>query len=209
MDSLRAEKFFKEYPVFGKKNKFYKYISGKFSANTTYETDLNKYLDPVIKTTKAKGSFGTNYLRLKNNPVQVSLAELLGDPQLKDVVVDDWKADYTINNGILTLKNFKLYSKDTGLSLDGTQNLITNRLDYNLTVYLPARYGPKLAKVVGKQVVMALTQDDKSLAVPVAVKGTSDHPKVGINKDVVKKLLDNYLKNAVKNKLKSLFNGGH
>ena len=209
MDSLRAEKFFKEYPVFGKKNKFYKYITGKFSANTTYETDLNKYLDPVIKSTKAKGSFGTKHLRLKNNPVQVSLAQLLNEPQLKDVVLDDWKADYTIDNGILTLKNFKLYSKDTGLSLHGTQNLITDKIDYNLTVYLPARYGPKLAKVVGKQVVMALTQDDKSLAVPVAVKGTSDHPKVGINKDVVKKLLDDYLKNAVKNKLKSLFNGGH
>ncbi len=108
LDSLDAKSFFKEYPILGKKNKFYKYITGKFSAQTTYQTDLDKTLSPVIKSTNAKGVFGTKGVHLDGSPMQHQLAKLFKDSSFVNIVIDDWKANYTIKDGILTLKNMQL-----------------------------------------------------------------------------------------------------
>ena len=205
MDSLRVEKFFKEYPVLGKKSNFYKYVSGHFSADAHYETDLNQYLDPVMKSTKAKGSFGMKKVKFTGNPIQKEVAKLLKTPELNNLALDDWKANFTIDKGILTLQNMKLTSKNLGVALNGTENLINDKLDYKLKVYLPERYGSKIEPIIGKQAIKALTTKNKTIAVPLAVKGTTEHPVVTVDKDVVKSILKDYLKNALKNKLKGLF----
>ncbi len=205
LDSLDAKSFFKEYPILGKKNKFYKYITGKFSAETIYQTDFDKSLSPVIKSTNAKGIFGTKGVHLDGSPMQHQLAKLFKDSSFVNIVIDDWKANYTIKDGILTLKNMQLTSKDIGMKMDGTQNLMDDRIDYDVTIYLPPRFEKGLASVLSTDGVKAMTQKNGTIEVPLAFKGTIDKPKIAVNKKEVEKILKKYLEDVLKNKLKKLF----
>ncbi len=209
MDSVRVDQFFKEYPVLGKNSKFYKYVNGKFSATADYNTDMFPYLSPVMKSTKANGTFGMHNAKLQGHPVQKELAKLLKAPELERATLDDWTATYKIDNGVLTLNNVKLTSQDIGVEMNGTQNLINDKLDFKMTLLLPGRFGDRLGSLIGSKTMDLLRTDKGTVAVPLLITGTSEQPKVTVDKDAVKKMVEEAAKNALKNKLKGIFGGGN
>jgi len=208
LDSVRVDQFFKEYPVLGKSSKFYKYVNGKFSATADYSTDMLPYLSPDMKSTKANGTFGMHNAKLQGHPVQKELAKLLKAPELDKATLDDWTATYKIDNGILTLNNVKLTSQDIGVEMNGTDNLINDKIDFKMTLLLPGRYGDRLGSLIGSKTVDVLRTDKGVVAVPVLIKGTSEQPHVALDKDVIKKMVEEAAKNTLKKKLKGLFGGG-
>lgn len=205
LTNLSTRKFFKEYHVLGKKSEFYKYVTGNFSADAVYKTDLDKTLSPVIKSSNSKGTFGMTDVHLKDSPIQNELAKLLNDQSFRDIVVDNWKADFTIKDGILTLHNVKLTHKDVGMEMDGTQNLINDQIDYRVKLILPSRFAKGLSSIISKQAVEALTRKDKKIVLPLVFRGTTSKPRIGIDESGVKKSLENFLKNDITKKLKGLF----
>lgn len=205
MDSVQVDQFFREYPVLGRKSRFYQYVKGKFSATVDYAADMLPYLSPDIKSTKANGTFGMRNATLQSHPVQKELAKLLKDPKLTKATLDDWTASYKMDDGVLTLKNVKLTSQDIGVRMDGTENLINDRLNFKMTALLPGRLGNGLGSVIGSQAVKVLRTDKGQIAVPILVRGTSEQPHLAIDKEVVKKMVGESAKNALKNELKKLF----
>lgn len=208
LDSLEASAFFKEYPVLGKKSKFHEYVSGAFSADVDYYSELNVYLDPLLPTTKMSGSFGMTKARLKGHPVQDKLASLLKANEFRNVALDEWKSTFKMDNSVLTIKNLRLTSGDIGMELNGTQQMVKGDIDYQLKLYLPGRFKNAIASVITKQAADALTQKNGTIMLPLRVTGTQEDPKLAPDKEVIAPIVKDYLKNKAGNVLNKLF-GNH
>lgn len=207
LDSLQAAAFFNEYPVLGKKSKFHEHISGAFSADVDYYSELNVYLDPLIETTKMSGNFGMTKARLKGHPVQDKLASLLKTNELRNIVLDEWKSTFTMDNSVFTFKNLKLTSGDIGMEMNGTQHMVKGDINYQLKLYLPGRFKDAIASVITKQAVDALTQKNGTIMLPLRVTGTQNDPKIAPDKAVIAPIIKDYLKNKAGNVLNKLFGG--
>jgi len=205
LDNVRAESFFKEFHVLGKKSEFYKYISGGFSADVNYKTGMDVYLNPDINSTVSNGNFGMTKVRLKQHPVQEKLAALLKTPELNNLAMDQWKADYNISDGILTMKNLKLTSGNIGAELDGSQNLTSGSLNYQFKVYLPGSFKGKIASIITKDAADALTQKNGTILLPLHLDGTVNKPTLKPDKETITPIVKDYLKNKAGKALKGIF----
>ena len=198
VDTVMAEEFFREYQPLGPDSKFHKHITGSFSADATYESELDSLLNPDMKTAQASGTFGMANSRIKDHPVQNAIAELFGDNSLKNLEVDDWQANFEIKDGIFKLDDMNLNSRGMTLELSGTQDLVNDRLSYDVNLYLPQSMASKVRKIVPKRALEAMKEDDGRIKVPLRIKGTSENPRTTVNQDLIEKLLEDLLKDAGK-----------
>lgn len=206
LDSLRMESFFSQYPILGTDSEFYKYIAGTFHSKVEYKTKIDSALNPMIPTTTMLGSFGMNSARINNHPLQQKIAGFLNIEAIRNVTIDNWESAVSINNSVLTLSDLSISSNNIGLELNGTQHLVTDKIDFNVNVILPERYKEAVASVITSRAVDALARDDGSLRIPLRITGTYSNMKIMADKSVIEPLIKNYLKNKAGNVLQNLFN---
>ncbi len=207
LDQVSAPAFFRESSFLGENSDIHEYLTGDLSAKITYQSKLDPTLSPIIKTTVSEGSFGMSKARLKGHPTQVKIANLLGISELKNVALDKWESEFTIKDEVLTLTNLNLTSGDIGLELNGTQHLVTEKIDYKATIALPGSFKGAIQKVISKQATDALTQENGTIGVPLVITGTSANPKVRPDDSVIKSIVEEYLKGKGKDLIKNLFGG--
>lgn len=207
LTQLRAESFFKEYKVLGEKSKFHEYVSGAFSAKVNYSSELDAYLTPQITSAVMDGSFGMTKARIQGHPVQEKMADFMKTKELKNIALDKWESTFTLKNSVLDIRNLKLTSADIGMELNGTQHLVNGTLNYDAQVLLPARFKKGMASVITEQAVDALTQENGTIMVPLKVTGTQENPNVAPNNDIIKPIIDSYLKKKAGNALNKIFEG--
>lgn len=205
LDNLQAEAFFAEYAILGENSQFHEYVSGAFSADVDYSSELNVYLEPLIETSKMDGNFGMTNSRLRGHPLQESIASLLKTKELNNVGLDEWKSTFTLDNSIFTFKELQLTSQDIGLELNGTQHMTEGDIDYQIKLFLPERFQSGIASVITKQATNALKQDNGTIMVPLRVTGTHENPKVSPDKEVIAPIVKEYLKDKAGNVLDSIF----
>jgi hypothetical protein len=193
LDNLRAEDFFNVFQM-GGKSSFASYITGGFNAQVDYQSGLGSNWVQDAPTIKGNGTFGITRARLQNHPTQKALAALLSMPEFNDLSMDTWNAGFTINDGVLTLTDMNLTSRNAGLTINGTQNLVSGSIDYKLRLRLPEQYATRLTSLVPSDVVDALKQDGGVILLPMLVKGTTDNPVVTLDSDVVQSLITEYLR---------------
>jgi hypothetical protein len=193
LDNVRAESFFAEFQM-GVPGKFHQYISGGLSAATDYRAGMTAMLEQDTPTILASGTFGIARARLRNHPSQVAIADLLGIAELKDLSMDTWTARYAIRDGVLSLTDMNLTSRDIGLTMNGNQYLIEDRLDYKIRLRLPERYADQLARVITADAVEALKSGDGIIVVPLVLVGSSENPRVTVDREVVQQLVTEYLR---------------
>lgn len=207
LNGLQAQAFFKEFQVLGAKSNFHEYISGAFDATVDYSTDLNVYLEPIIKTSRMDGNFGMTASRLKGHPLQNQLASLLKADELRNMKLDEWESTYTLRNSVLTIRDLRLTSGDLGLELNGTQHMITGRIDYQTKIFLPGKYQSAIASVITKQATDALKQENGTIMVPLRITGTQENPQIRPDKEVIEPIVKDYLKGKAGDLLKGIFDG--
>jgi len=197
LSDIRIESFFQDFPVFGQKTNIHKYLSGGINFDTDYKTALDSYLHPETPTTQSEGSFGMTAVRFRNHPIQIKIADFLKIPELKDIGLDAWTANYKIGQSLLTLQDMKITSKDIGLELEGVENLRNDEIAYQTRVYLPRRLTTAIAGVLPAEAVQALVRPDSTILVPLLITGTANNPQVALNQEVVKSIVDEYIRNKV------------
>ena len=207
LKDVRAESFFKEYQVLGEKSDFHKHISGDFSSDISYYSELNQFLEPVMSSTEMDGNFGMTKSQLENHPLQLRIAKMLNSQELESVTLDEWKSTFTVSDTVLTMKDLRLTSGDLGVELNGTQHLINGSINYQTKLFLPPRFKKAIASVITSQAAEALTQENGTIMVPLRVTGTSDNPTVKPDQEVIKPIIQKYLKDKAGNVLKKLFDG--
>lgn len=207
INNVRAEAFFKEFKIGGKDTEIHKYLSGGLLIDAQYSSELDVYLTPDLKTSNGEGSFGMTQAILENHPVQVKAAELLKSNGLKRLAISEWDSQFTITDGVLELRNLKFKTSDTGVEINGTHNMVNGNYNMKMSLYLPPSAKSSVESVLGKEAAGAIKQEDGTFYVPLVVKGTSGTPRVTIDTDAVKELVQKYLKDNVEDKAKDIIKG--
>ncbi|WP_138431617.1 AsmA family protein [Fodinibius saliphilus] len=207
LDSLQSKSFFREYPILGEDSKFHKYISGAFTAQVNYSSELDVYLQPVMKTSTMEGDFGMTKARLKGHPLQNKIAVFLKADELRNIALDKWQSTYTLKDNVFTIKDLRLTSGNIGAEMNGTQHMQTGKINYQLKLFLPERFKGAIASVISKQAATALTQENGTIMVPLRVRGTQTKPVVTPDEKAITPIIKEFLKNKAGNALKKLFDG--
>jgi len=207
LDSLTAESFFRDTGFLGEDSRFHQHVTGAFSTDIEYSTELDETLTPDVTTTQADGSFGMTRARLRGHPIQERIADFLKVNELRSLALDEWTATYTIADAVLTFEDFRLTSENIGIELEGTQHMVTDEINYTATLLLPERFKSGIASVISGRAADALQREDGTMAVPILITGTSADPQVGPDSDLIQEIVRDALREGAGNALKKLFDG--
>ncbi|PKD43613.1 AsmA-like C-terminal region-containing protein [Rhodohalobacter barkolensis] len=189
LTDLRAKAFFRDTGFMGSDSKFHEYISGLFSSEFEYYTELDETAAPDITTTDASGTFGLAEGRIEGHPIQQRLAQFLRADELNRMNLDEFTSTFAIKDTVMTLEDFSLTSDNIGMELEGTQHLVTDAINYKATLFLPERFKRGIATVISNEAAEALQREDGTLAVPVLITGTSEDPQVRPDTSVIQDIL--------------------
>ncbi len=206
LDNLRAGSFFEEYPVLGEKSKLHQYVEGTFSAEVDYESGLNVYLEPQLPTSTMKGTFGMSKAVLEGHPVQVKLADRLNAGNLKRMALDKWESSYNLKDRLFTINDLSLTSGNIGVELNGNKHLVSEVMDYQMTLYLPSRFDKAIASVISDRALKALKQEDGTTMLPLRVSGSPSNINVTPDQEVIEPKIKNFFKDKGRDVLKNIFN---
>jgi hypothetical protein len=207
LDSLQAKSFFRDTGFLGPQSTIHQYITGTFSADIDYSAQLQPNLSPDVSTADATGTFGMSKVRLAGHPIQAKIAEFLKTPELATLTLDRWNANFLMEGEIMTLENLTLTSGNLGLELNGTLNMLTDKIDYKATLLLPERFKKGIASVISGRAADALQLEDGRLAVPIEITGTTASPKIGPDTAKVDQIVRDYIRDGASNILKNLLDG--
>lgn len=207
LDGLRAESFFRETGFLGQNRRFHNHISGTFSSEIRYESELDQTLAPDITTANASGTFGMTQARMQGHPIQVQIARFLNASELENLVMDEWNASFSIADTVLTFQNLRLTSGNLGIELQGTQHLVTDRINHKATLLLPERFKRGIASVISNRAADALQLEDGRMAVPIRITGTSASPQIRPDTETIERIIRDYIRDGASNALRRLFGG--
>lgn len=205
LDGLQAAAFFNEFQVLGKDSKFHEHVTGAFNANVEYFTELNEFLEPLIKTSTMDGNFGMTNSRIQGHPIQKQLASLLNAREFNNIGLDKFNSTYTLKNSVFTINDLRMTSDDIGMELNGTQHMVSGEIDYKTKLFLPGRFKKGIASVISTQAVEALTQENGTIMVPLRMKGTQESPKITPDKEAITPIVKEFLKKKGGNLIKGIF----
>lgn len=205
LEELQADAFFREFPMFGENSRFEQYVTGAFSTDVTYVSELDSYVQPDITTTSADGSFGMTKARIEGHPMQERLATWLSAGEFRSMALDEWTAQFAIEDTVLTLENFSLTSGNIGIELNGTQHLTSDRINFQADLFLPSRFRSGLATVLSARVVDALQREDGIIVVPLSITGTMENPTFSPRQSVIENLLRDTVRDQGEQLLRGLF----
>tara|TARA_R100001143_G_scaffold63588_2_gene72777 strand:- start:21343 stop:24414 length:3072 start_codon:yes stop_codon:yes gene_type:complete len=207
LTGLTAETFFRETGFLGENSTIHQYMNGEFNAELNYFTQLAPSLAPDITSAVSEGSFGMDKASLRGHPIQVKIAEYLKISELESLVMDEWTANYTIQNSVMTLRDFKLTSGNLGFELNGTLNMVTDQINYNVTLLLPERFKRGIATVLSGRAADALQLEDGRMAIPLRITGTTASPQVRPNTEVIERVIEDRIRDGAGDVLRRLFGG--
>ncbi|MEX0778915.1 MAG: AsmA-like C-terminal region-containing protein [Balneolales bacterium] len=193
LTNLRAEEFFQEYQL-GGRIQLHEYANGSFNAETDYYTDLDVYLNPVVPSTEATGFFGMDEAEIQNHPIQLAVSSLLNIEEFQDLSLDEWTANYSIDESILSLDNVNITSRDIGLTMAGTHNLESDSINFSAQLSLPERFADSLGRLITSQGAEALKSDNGLMVIPFAIGGTSEDPEPSLDQGRIEDLVADYLR---------------
>lgn len=207
LNGLTAQSFFRDTGFLGENSTFHQYVSGEFSTDIRYYSEMNHALTPDMTTTDSEGSFGMTRARLNGHPIQQRVGDLLNSDELKNLALDEWEATFAIKDTVLTFSDFRLTSENIGLELEGTQHMVTDRVDYRATLFLPERFKSGIASVISDRAANALQTEDGTLAVPLRITGTATNPQVRPDTSIINQIIEDALKDGVRDRLRGIFGG--
>ena len=206
LDTLRAEDFFRETGFLGRDRNFHNHVAGALNVSVNYYAELDETVSPDITTTVADGSFGMTRSSLIGHPIQLKIAEFVRDPRLRQVNLDEWEADFAIRDTVLTLSNLTLTSDSIGIEMNGTQHLMTNRIDYVATLLLPASFKRVISTVISAPAADALQQQNGTMGIPIRITGTTQTPVVRPDTRIIEQVIRERAREGAGDALRRLFN---
>lgn len=209
LDNMRVEDVLKRFNPAGMADA-HQYFSGGFSTAIEYITELDIFLDPILETTRTNGNFGMTRARMQNHPAQIKAAELLRSTELKNLSLDNLLSKITITDNIMTLRDFNLTSRDIGVVLNGTQDIILGNINYSVNIVLPGNLANNLIPVLTSDGIEALKREDGKVEIPFRITGTTENPTAGLDTEKIQARITEYLRlrgtDAIRNRLRGLFN---
>ena len=152
--------------------------AGKVSANLNLYSLLDEHLNPVLDTVASKGQLQTYSLRIQNNKLFETAADLLKNEMWRTPTMTNLTIKFEIKDGRLTLEPIPITIAQVKLELAGGQGLDMS-LDYRVNMAVPVSAIGRgatdlLSKIPGGSNV-------RELKVTGVVGGTATSPNVRLS----------------------------
>ena len=176
---------------------------GKISANMKMKGQLTPSFKIIPASVDGSGIFNTVNLRIVDSPVFKELKGILLPEKLRNVDIEDFKANFIIENGNIDLKPFKTKVAGQETTVLGTlsaSNIVNMRLDFKIN---RDAFGTDI------QNVLSVIPGNKSITVVPAgvnISGPVNNPEVKIDLSETRKTITNAAKDGLQESVKKMGN---
>lgn len=178
--------------------------SGKFSTKIKMKGQLSPGHKFIPSSINGNGEFNTKNLQIVESPVFNQLKGILKPEKLKNVTVEDFKANFVMNNGNIQIKPFKTKVAGQETSVSGTlsaENLINLRLDFKVN---RDAFGSDIQNILA---IILGNKNIKVVPAGVIIKGPVGNPEVKMDLSETRKTIANATKDDLQNTLNKLGKG--
>jgi uncharacterized protein involved in outer membrane biogenesis len=174
---------------------------GKISTNLKMKGQLTPYFKIIPASVDGSGIFNTENLRIINSAVFNQLKGILLPEKLQNVEIEDFKANFTIDNGNIDLKPFKTNVAGQETTVLGTlsaENILNMRLDFKVN---RDAFGTDI------QNVLSVIPGNKNITVVPAgvnISGPVNKPEVKVDLSETRKTITNAAKEGLQDSAKKL-----
>jgi len=174
---------------------------GKISANMKLKGQLTPSFKIIPASVDGSGIFNTVNLRIVDSPVFKELKGILLPEKLRNVDIEDFKANFIIENGNIDLKPFKTKVAGQEATVLGTlsaENWLDMRLDFKIE---RNAFGSDI------QNVLSVIPGNKNIVVVPAgvnISGPVNKPEVKVDLSEARKTITNAAKDGLKDSMNQL-----
>jgi len=177
---------------------------GKLNSTFNMKGRLSSNHQLIPSSVDGNGLFGTNNLQINNSPIFNQLKGILKSEKLKDVSIDDFKANFEIENGNIDLKPFKTKVAGQETTVFGklsAENLLDMRLDFKVN---RDAFGTDIQNILS-----VLPGNEKIKIVPagVLISGPVGKPDVKMDLSETRKTITEATKDDLQKSLNKLGKG--
>ena len=177
---------------------------GKLSTKFKMKGQLTPMFKIVPSSIDGTGFFNTENLRIIESPIFKQLKGILLPEKLKNVAIDDFKANFIIENGNIDLKPFNTKIAGQETTILGTlsaENLLNMRMDFMVN---RDAFGNDIQNILS---VIPGNQKISALPAGVAIYGPVGKPEVKVDLSETRKTLTSAAKDGISDSLKKLGKG--
>ena len=177
---------------------------GKFSANINVKGQLTSDHKFIASSINGPGHFSTQDLQIIESPIFNQLRGILKPDKLVNVNVDDFKADFNINNGNIQLKPFTTKVAGQATTIKGAlsaENLINMRLDFMIN---RDAFGSDIQNILA---ILPGNKNIKEVPAGVIIEGPVGNPEIKMDLSETRKTITNATKNDLQNTINKLGSG--
>ncbi len=162
-------------------------ISGAIRFHSTIEIPPGNR--NVVEKIGLDGAFAADEAHFAELNVQEKVNELShrgkGDPQEsdQDTVASDFKGQFKVHNGMITLSGFSFAVPGVSVNLNGTYGLVNQEMDFRGTARLTAKVSQTTTgwkSVLLRAVDPIFKKKDVGAEIPIRIKGTPEKPSFGL-----------------------------
>lgn len=177
---------------------------GKLSTTLKMKGQLTPYFKIIPSSMDGTGFFTTENLRIIESPIFKQLKGILLPEKLKNVDIEDFKANFVVENGNIDLKPFNTKIAGQETTVIGTlsaENLINMRMDFKVN-----------RNAVGndiQSILSVIPGNEKISVLPagVAISGPVGDPEVKVDLSETRKTVTSAAKEGINDSLKKLGKG--
>lgn len=178
--------------------------SGKISSNLKLKGRLSPQLKLIPSAANGTGMLSTQGLVIINSPVFNQLGGILKKEKLRNVTIEDFVANFTVENGNLLLRPFatKVIGQETKVAGSlNAESLLNMRLDFNVE---REAFGPDIQRILS---ILPGNEKIKMLPARVLINGPVGKPKVNLDLSATQKAVTDATKDDLKKSLDNLGKG--
>ncbi len=178
--------------------------TGKINTRISMKGQLSPDHQIIGKSVNGFGRFGTENLQITNSPIFNQLQAILKPEKLRNVRIDDFQGNFTIQNGNIDLKPFSTRIAEQATTVKGTisaENLLDLRLDFKIN---RDAFGNDIQNILS-----VIPGNEKIAVVPagVLINGPVNEPEVKMDLSETRKTVANATKGELQNSLDKIGKG--
>lgn len=176
---------------------------GDFSTSFKMNGRLNPDFKLIAPSINGLGMFSTQNLRIVDSPIFNQIKGILKEEKLKNITIDDFKANFNVSDGNLLLKPFKTKIAGQKTTIYGNlsaQNLIDMRLDFNIE---REAFGDDIQSILN---VIPGNKNISIVPASVVIKGPVGEAEVKMDLSETRKTITEATKDDLQNSLNKLRN---
>lgn len=176
---------------------------GRFSTTLNLKGQLNENMGLMMSSLNGTGLFKSFNVQVLNSPVFNKIKTVLNEDKLRDMRIDDFAANFTIENGNLLLRPFETKIAGQHAVFSGRLN-VDNLIDMQIGFLinrdaLSSNIQNTLGFLPGQQNIQVIP-------VGIAIKGPVRDPYVNVDLSDARNLVKQEVKNATREEIQKTIN---